>query len=399
MTDEIFRRDGYGFEFEANVVSVQGDKVVLDSTAFYPGGGGQVCDTGSIRGNRVTEVHEEGDTIVHTVPGNDLKPGERVWCSVDWDRRYDLMQGHTGEHLLFCSLRRQCEDLTITKIYISPESKYVIVNHDLTWEQIESAVRFANQAIKDNLPVTRSVMDRDDPDLEKVRIKLDRIPEGEEITVVAIGDIDLSACSGIHVMETSELEMLLVDRKVSAGDEGVAIHFKVGQAAKDAAVSLATVALSVTDEIGCKMSDAPKAVANMKSDAELKGRLLKQAAKDLASSLRPEEISGRKVLCASLPGSDRSVLTDLAESVKSEGGVALIVGVTDTLSVIMASGDPAVDCRKLLPDILKSFGGRGGGKPDFAQGGVQDVAMAEQVLASMRGAVESALKGRFRRTP
>ncbi len=399
MTDEIFRRDGYGFEFEANVVSVQGDRVVLDSTAFYPGGGGQVCDTGSIRGNRVTEVHEEGDTIVHTVPGNDLEPGERVWCSVDWDRRYDLMQGHTGEHLLFCSLRRQCEDLTITKIYISPESKYVIVNHDLTWEQIRAALEFANQAIKDNLPVTRSVMDRDDPDLEKVRIKLDRIPEGEEITVVAIGDIDLSACSGIHVMETSELEMLLVDRKVSAGDEGVAIHFKVGQAAKEAAISLATVALSVTDEIGCKTDDAPKAVANMKTDTELKGRLLKQATKDLASSLVPEDICGRKVLCASLPGSDRSVLTDLAESVKSEGGVALIVGVTDTLSVIMASGDPAVDCRKLLPDILKAYGGRGGGKPDFAQGGVQDPALAEQVLASMRGAVDSALKGRFRRTP
>ena len=142
MTDEIFRRDGYGFEFEANVVSVNGDEVILDSTAFYPGGGGQVCDTGAIRGHAVTEVRENKDgDIVHIVPGNDLKPGERIWCSVDWDRPYDLMQGHTGEHLLFCSLKRQCPDLAITKIYISPESKYVIVNHDLTWEQIDAAVR------------------------------------------------------------------------------------------------------------------------------------------------------------------------------------------------------------------------------------------------------------------
>ena len=83
MTDEIFRHDGYGFEFEANVVSVDGDEVVLDSTAFYPGGGGQVCDTGEIRGVRVTEAYynKAGD-IVHRVPGNDLSPGERVWCSV-----------------------------------------------------------------------------------------------------------------------------------------------------------------------------------------------------------------------------------------------------------------------------------------------------------------------------
>ena len=369
MTDEIFRRDGYGFEFEANVESVDGELVMLDSTAFYPGGGGQVCDTGSIRGCAVTEVfrNEKGD-IVHRVPGNDLKPGERVWCSVDWDRRYDLMQGHTGEHLLFCSLRRQCPDLTITKIYISPESKYVIVNHDLTWDQIRAATAFANQAIVDNLPVTRSIMDRDDPDLEK-----------------------LSACSGIHVMETSELEMLIVDRKVSAGADGVAIHFKVGQPAKDAALALATTALEIVDGIGCKAEDAPRSVANTRADDELKTKLLKQATRRLAASIPSETIAGREVVCGSLPGTDRASLTELAESVKARGGVALIVGVTDTLSVIMASGDPAVDCRKLLPEVLKPLGGRGGGKPDFAQGGVQDPSMEKAVLDAMRGAVERAL--------
>ena len=321
MTDEIFRHDGYVFEFEANVVSVNGDEVILDSTAFYPGGGGQVCDTGAIRGIPVTEAfyNKDGD-IVHRAPGNDLQPGERVWCSVDWDRRYGLMQGHTGEHLLFCSLKRQCPDLTITKIMISPESKYVIVNHDLTWEQIRDAQRFANQAIVDNLAVTKSIMDRDDPDLEKVRIKLDRIPEDEEISVVAIGDIDLSACSGVHVMETSELEMLIVDRKVSAGKDGIAIHFKVGQEAKDAAADLANIALEIVDGIGCKTEDSVRAVANMRHDLDLEGRLLRRAAKELAASIVPEDVCGTKVLCAVLPGTDRAVLTDTAESVKSDGG-------------------------------------------------------------------------------
>lgn len=393
MTDEIFRRDGYGFEFEANVVSAEGDQVVLDSTAFYPGGGGQVCDTGSIRGNPVTEVFldKDGD-IVHRVPKHDLKVGERVWCSVDWDRRYDLMQGHTGEHLLFCSLRRQCPDLEITKIYISPESKYVIVNHDLTWEQIKAAMDFANQAIADNLPVTHSIMDRDDPDLGRVRIKLDRIPEGEEITVVAIGDIDLSACSGIHVMETSELEMLLVDRKVSAGNDGIAIHFKVGQAAKQEALALSAIALDIIDGIGCKNEDSPKAVANMRADADFKGRLLRQATRRLAAAIVPETVGGVEVYCGSLPGTDRGAITDYAESVKAKGGVALLVGETETLSVIMASGNPSVDCRKLLPEVLKRFGGRGGGKPDFAQGGITDVTLADDVLKAMREAVVGSLQ-------
>ena len=85
------------------------------------------------------------------------------------------------------------------------------------------------------------------------------------------------------------------------------------------------------------------------------------------------------------------VLTDTAESVKSKGGVALIVGVTDTLSVIMASGDARVDCRKLLPEVLKQFGGRGGGKPDFAQGGVQDASLADEVSKVLKDTVLKSL--------
>lgn len=391
MADEIFRHDGYTFEFEAHVVSVKGDEVVLDCTAFYPGGGGQVCDTGSIRGFEVKEVMYKGDEIVHIVPGNNLEIGERVWCSVDWDRRYDLMQGHTGEHLLFCSLKRQCPDLTITKIYISPESKYVIVNHDLSWEQIRAAVAFANQAIRDNLAVTKSIMDRDDPDLENVRIKLDRIPEGEEISVVAIGDIDLSACSGVHVMETSELEMLIVDRKVSAGKDGVTIEFKVGNAAKDVANNLATTALEIVDEIGCKMEDSPRAVANMRHELELDRKMLKDAVRMVLASVQPEETNGCQVYSAKVPAADRPVITDAAESVKSKGGVAAYVVVGETLSVILASGEKKVNCKEILGKVLGEFGGRGGGKSDFAQGGVPDISVADDVLKSLTDAVKASL--------
>ena len=129
----------------------------------------------------------------------------------------------------------------------------------------------------------------------------------------------------------------------------------------------------------------------MRHQLDLEGRLLRRATKDLTASAVPEDVCGTQVLCATLPGTDRAVLTDAAESVKSKGGVALIVGVTDTLAVIMASGTPAVDCRKLLPEVLKQFGGRGGGKPDFAQGGVTDPTQADEVLKAMRSAVEKSL--------
>lgn len=391
MADEVFRHDGYMSEFEAEITAVDGDKVVMNLTGFYPGGGGQVCDTGTINGRPVTDVHYEGKEIVHVVPGNDFKPGMRVWCSLDWDRRYDLMMGHTGEHLLFCSLHREDPDLAITKIYISPEEKYVIVNHDIGWEKIRSALRFANQAIRDNLTVRKTVMARDDPDLSKVRIKLDRIPEDEEITVVSIGDIDYSACSGVHVQETGELGMLFVDRKVSAGKDGVAIHFKVGNAAQDAAMELAQTCLEVIDETGSKPELVVRTVANMKHDLALAAVASKEAAKEVVKNLAPEDVNGTKLYSGLFAGADRKTLADAVEKFKAEGGVCAFVSGGETVSVMLGSGSPKVDCRKVLPEVLNAFGGRGGGKPDFAQGGVPDASKAREVLDALVAAVKKLL--------
>lgn len=391
MTEEIFRRDAYMFEFESTVISVDGDIVELESSAFYPGGGGQVCDTGNIRGERVTEAFYKGDSIVHRVPGTKLKVGDRVWCGVDWERRYDLMKGHTGEHLLFCSLKRQDPELEITKIFISPESKYVIVNHDMDWNGIRAATAFANAAIRDALPVSKSFMDRDDPDLADVRIKMDRIGEDEEISVVSIGDIDLSACTGVHVMETSELECIFVTRKVSAGKDGVAIHFEVGGKAVDAAMDLAYTCLEASDAASSKADLLVRTITNMKHDLETANAMMREASGRQLAALEPYTVGDLKVYSGRF-AADRKTLTERAEAIKSSGGVAAFVSVSDTVSVLLASGDPRVDCRKILPEVLKEFDGRGGGKTDFAQGGIEDVDKADRLLESLKDAVSRAIK-------
>lgn len=313
MADEVFRNDGYLSEFEAGVVAADGDRVILDCTGFYPGGGGQVCDTGTINGFRVTDVHYEGKEIVHIVPGNDLKPGTRVWCSLDWERRFDLMVGHTAEHLLFCSLHRLDPELRIVKISIAPEDKYVVLDHDVPWPLVGEAVRFANDRIHDNLPVRKTVMDRGDPDMAKVRIKLERIPEDEEITVVNIGDIDYSACSGVHVMETSEIGMIFVDRKVSAGKDGIALHFKVGKAAMDAAADLALTCLQVIDECASKPEDIIRTVANMKNDLAVASEVQKQMSKRALAGMVPSDVKGVPFYTGIFPGADRKLMAETAE--------------------------------------------------------------------------------------
>jgi alanyl-tRNA synthetase len=383
MTDEVFRRDGYAFEFEAKVLSSEKDEVVLDITAFYPGGGGQVCDTGTIRDHKVTEVFYKGDRIVHKVPGNSLKTGDTVWCSVDWDRRYELMMGHTGEHLLFCSLRRQVPELTINKIFISPESKYVIVDRDISWEDIDKAMEFANMAIRDNLPVTKTIMNRDDPELEKVRIKKERIPEGEDVSVVSIGNIDLSACTGLHVMETGELEMIFVDRKVSAGKDGVAIHFKVGNEAKDSAMRLANACLRVSDAAESKPEDVVRAVSNLKAEHDILRKTTGSFVRNRIMCLAPTAVGGVDVVGGIFPPVDRSVLSDAAEMYKKSGSVCILISAGESASVIISSGTEKIDCNDVLSKILTKYGGRGGGKSDFAQGGVADVALAEEVFSEL----------------
>ena len=390
MTDELFKDDASASEFHAQTTSVDGDYVTLGGTAFYPGGGGQVCDTGIIGGVKVVEVKEADGEIVHKVPGHRFSVGDRIWCSVDWDRRYDLMKGHTAEHLLFNSLHRQDPELNIVKIFISPESKYVIVDRDIGWDKISVAVRFANKVILENHSVRRSVMSKDDPDISKIRVKLDRIEE-DEISVVEIEDVDLAACCGIHVMETEEIGAIFVSKKTSAGKDGVEIHFEIGEKAVDESMSLATSCLSIIDGLGSKPSDIERTISNMKHELESCKRMLKESTISMIRTLKPVNVGGVDVYAGIFHTSDRSVLTDAAERYKEDGAVAAFIGVGDNLTVLLASGDKRVDCKKLISETLSEFGGRGGGKPDFAQGGVADTAMKERILESLMKGIEHSL--------
>ncbi len=392
MTDELFRDDAYVSEFEAEVTAVDGEYVTLGGTAFYPGGGGQVCDTGIVGGVKVTEVREKDGEIVHRMPGHDLKVGDRIWCSVDWDRRYDLMKGHTAEHLLFNSLSRQDPELNIVKIFISPESKYVIVDRDISWEKISDAVRFANKVISENHAVRRSMMSRDDPDISKIRVKLDRIEE-DEISVVEIEDVDIAACCGIHVMETGEIGAILVSKKTSAGKDGVEIHFETGDRAVDDAMMLASSCLSIIDDLGSKPSDIIRTVSNMKHEISLYKKMLKESVSSSLKNLSPVKIEDVDVYSGVFPTSERNVLTEAAESFKAKGSVSVLIGSGENLTVIVASGNPKVDCKSILSETLPKFGGRGGGKKDFAQGGVTDTSAADELLKALMSSAESFIKG------
>ncbi|MDR2846675.1 MAG: hypothetical protein LBV63_05285 [Candidatus Methanoplasma sp.] len=184
-------------------------------------------------------------------------------------------------------------------------------------------------------------------------------------------------------METAELEMMFVDRKVSAGKDGTAIHFKVGRKAVDSVVRLASVSLQASDEAGSKPEDLVRWISNTKHDLEIGKNATKALVKDRLRDLPPVNIKGTDVFSGIFPAADRTVFSDAAESFRRNGGIAVLLSVGDTLSVILASGNPSANCKSILGKVLGEFGGRGGGKTDFAQGGVPDAGCAEAVLSRL----------------
>ncbi|MCQ2086026.1 MAG: alanyl-tRNA editing protein [archaeon] len=391
MTEEFFRNDCYRSEFEAEVVAVSGELIILNRTLFYPGGGGQVCDTGSIGGYAVVNVeYNEQQEIVHRAPRHDLKIGDRVQCSVDWERRYDLMKGHTAEHLLFSALHLQDPAINIVKIFISPEDKHVVIDKDMSWDSIAEATRFANGIIEENRPVVKSVMSRNDLGIKKVRANLERI-DGDSVGVVEIKGIDIAACCGIHVASTSEIGALFVYKKTRAGKDGIKIHFKIGCAAMVSSISFASSCLSIIDALGSKPNDIVKTVRNVRYELEVLSGQLKSMAVSYAKIVEPKEVNGSKVYSVMFPISDHTVLADAAKIHAKKGGVVVFVGKGSSLAVLVMSSDSRVDCKRVVDEVLLEFGGYGGGCPNSARGNIRDVTIADDVMSLLLSKVECSL--------
>jgi alanyl-tRNA synthetase len=393
MTVRIYQSDPYCHEFDATVSEVRGEQVVLDRTAFYPGGGGQEPDRGSLADMPVTEVKQEGDAVLHKVPGHRLKAGDAVHGKVDWTRRYELMRGHSGEHLLYSCLSKLNPALELVKIAITPEKKSVVVKGALDWELVAQAELLAREAIDADLPVRERRVRKDDPSLKETRVKLDRI-HGEEVRIVEIGDIDKAACAGVHVHSTKELELLLVTKFVSARPAGdYEVEFEVGGKAKLRAVELSVSALKAAEALGSRPQDLLPALDNLRKEVERQELALKRYGAKALADLVPSEIDGVKLYSGIFESMDKKTLTDAANEFAREGAASILGSVGERFMLIVACAPSVdVDCVTVLNEALEKIGGRGGGKPAFASGGAPDPGRAEEAMVAAIVAFRKALE-------
>lgn len=369
MTVKLYEADPYLTEFTATVTKVEGEWVVLDRTGFYPGGGGQERDRGTLNGRDVTGIKGK-EEISHQVPGHDLTVGSQVKGLLDWENRYALMRAHTGEHLLFSSLSRRTE-MELVKISLSKEKKVLIVKGHLDWDMVKDAVHEVNDIIAAGAEITCQHVDRENMGEGGPRVKLDRISD-RMVRVVSIGHYDSAACAGVHLKNAREVGMMLITKFTSAKPAGDwEIEFQVGPEAIRTAVDHSVRSLMLAERMGALPQDSLTAFDNRDRELARSREALKAYGKLALSSLQPEKLGDRKFYSGSFTGLDRKMVMEKANEMVAEGNsvAALVCQDDKTFLVLACSAEVKLDCVSLLNSVLSPHGGRGGGKPNFASGG------------------------------
>ncbi len=230
MTEKIYWSDPYVREFDADVELVDGNRVVLDRTAFNPRGGGLVSDTGRLNGMTVSEATKEGDNVFHILGEPvDLRIGDRVHGVIDWDRRHRVMRMHTAAHILSAVVNGETGAL-ITGNQISPEGSRVDFNLDqFDRDRMGYFVDKVNRAAGRGLEVKAFFMKREEVLATPGFVKLANAmpPSLELLRIVQIGDVDTQADGGVHVGNTSEIGTVVGLRTENKGKNNRRLHFTV----------------------------------------------------------------------------------------------------------------------------------------------------------------------------
>jgi alanyl-tRNA synthetase len=390
MTHRLYYTDCYLREFTARIIerSPDGSTLYLDRTAFYPTSGGQPFDLGSINGVAVVEVEDQEERIAHRIawPVPDAATDGHAVCAVDWARRFDHMQQHTGQHLL-SAVFEELFSLCTVSFHLGADSATI----DLEGGAIDGRViaeveRRANEIVFENRPVRI--------DFEDARaVQGLRKPSEREGTlrIVTIDSLDRSACGGTHVRATGEIGAICI-RRLEKIRQSVRVEFVCGgravrraRADFDALSKVAQLFSASLDDVAAMAAPVlESARASEKRIRKLELDLAGYQGKDLYAATTPDTDGVRRVLQRA-PKGNLEDLRAVAQSFTAQAKAVFLAALEEPPSVLLAaSGDSGVDAGKLLKAVLAAAGGRGGGNARIAQGSVPDGALLETTIAALR---------------
>ncbi len=385
MTDRLYYNDSYLREFEARIIrrSDDGACVYLDRTALYPASGGQPFDTGAIAGAAVLDVIDEGDEIAHRI----AKPvlGDTARCTVDWPRRFDHMQQHTGQHLLSAVFQEHFRLKTVS-FHLGQESATIdLETPALEPAKVMQAEQLANEIVFANRPVAISYEDAAAAaDLRK--------PSGREGTlrVITIEGLDRSACGGTHVKATGEIGAILLG-KLEKVRSTVRVEFWCGARAIRRARADYDAVSRIAQLFSAAPGETPDQVAALleasreaeKATRKLQGELAAFQGREMYAAMETDANGVRRVVRKQATGTLES-LRALATSFTAQPKSVFIAALEQPPSLLLAvSADAGIDAGKKLQPLLAQHGGRGGGSSRLAQGSVPSVEKLEAVLRDL----------------
>jgi alanyl-tRNA synthetase len=363
MTERLYYLDPYLKEFRARVVAEKPGGVVLDRTAFFPTGGGQPCDLGTLNGVEVTDVLEEGEEVIHRV----ARPVQgEVQGVIDWDRRRDHMQQHHGQHLLSEAFVQVAQAQT-SSFHLGRELCSIDLDRTVSPLDLERAETLANMVVTDNRAVTVGYYDPE----EARKLPLRKPPPGESrIRVVAVREFDLQACCGTHPRTTGEVGVILVTG--AERQKGTTrVSFVCGYRALRQARENTRVLQALTAKLSAGRDGLEESLDRLRAEHSETRRSLAQAEKSLAERVGRELALRGSVAVELFEGKGLDYLRPVATQIVSQPGKVAILGGSGTAStvVLARSADLAVDLRPIMKEVLGAIEGRGGGAAHFVQGG------------------------------
>ena len=364
-TVKLYYENAFLQDFTAVVESCGAVKggfaVILDRTAFYPEGGGQPADHGTLGDARVLDVHEKDGVVAHLCD-HELPVGAEVSGHIDWARRFDHMQQHSGEHIvsgMLCSAFH-CDNVGF---HLGADTVTIDYNADISWEQMQEIERRANRYIWENHPI--HIWYPSPEELAALPYRSKKALEGP-VRLTEFPGADLCACCGTHVSTTGQVGAIkILSAQSYKGGTRLAVvcgeraHQSIAAAWQDAAA------------VGTLLSSAPgrllPAVQNLQTaEAALKQRLAAMQ-NALSEALAQAAVPGQPAVLH-CDGADGDGLRRICLAVSAR---------TNALTAVLASGGqglayalclPGGDVRPVCKALNEAFGGRGGGKPGFCQG-------------------------------
>ena len=366
LTEKLFERDSYLREFDAKVLRLERDgalsRIVLDRTAFFPEGGGQYADRGSLSGLSVTDVQIKDGEIVHTVDG--VPNGDVVHGVIDFSVRYRRMQNHTGEHIVSGIVHRLFGYDNVG-FHLSDDDVTLDFSGELTREQLTEVERLANLAVWQNSEVRVTYPSLSELAELDYRSKLELT---ENVRIVSVGDVDVCACCAPHVARTGEIGLIkLLDFMRYKG--GIRLHILCGELALSDYGRRYGETLSLSQLLSVKQHELTEAVARLLTrQEELKQELRQLRRERLAERVaRLTRIEGNRVIVLS---ADEKDLVREAVNLSlpfSSGAVVAVAGEGDG-PWRYAIGSECIDLRRVSRSINAALSGRGGGSQTMIEG-------------------------------